>query len=310
MRSPLARALAAAALILTAAATARASEVVIGVDDGAVFDAIVDGYPMLAAFDGVPDFPTGYNTLSIGLQLGVTEERGIGEFPIAALPAGAAQVRAATLVFDIDDVIHTFGPGTAFRGTASRVILVHLYAGDGRITVADHLEIARPEHRVEPQGRITDQTLQQTGPLTFEVDVTDDVRDILAASPLAIGVVFRTTDSPSATSLDNLGDSGAGPPGIGGSFLPLLRIELDDVATTPTPTATAPSATASPQPTARAACAGDCNGDGTVAINELILGVAMGLGDAGDCAALDDDDNGSVSIDELVRAVSTALGGC
>jgi hypothetical protein len=304
------------ALLLAVAlvAPARAEEVVIGVDQGAVFDAIVDGYPMLASFDGVPDFPTGYNTISIGLQLGITEERGIGEFPVDALPGGAAAaVRSATLVFNIDDVIHTFGPGTSFRGTASQRILIHFYAGDGEVTVDDHLAIERTGHLVEPQGRITDQTLAQSGPLTFAVDVTDDVRAILAAAPVALGIVFRTTDSPSATSLDNLGDAGAEPPGVNGSFLPYLRLDVDaavDPTATPTSTPIADTPTASPIATAPGGCAGDCNGDGAVAINEIILGVSMGLGVSGDCTLMDRNQDGTISIDELVRAVSAALGGC
>jgi hypothetical protein len=297
--------------VIAAAAHLRAEEVILGVDQGAVFDAVVDGYPMLAAFDGVPDFPTGYNTLSIGLQLGITEERGLGEFPLRALPAGTVQT--ATLVFNIDDVIGTFGPGTSFRGTASQRILIHLYAGDGAVTIDDYLAIERPAHLVEPPGRITDQTLAQSGPLTFAVDITDDVRDIIATAPVAIGVVFRTTDSPSATSLDNLGEGGHGPPGVHGSFLPYLRIDLEPAGEmTPTPTATvvASPPTATPIPTAPAACAGDCNGDGAVTINELVLGVSLGLGASGACAALDDDRNGTISIAELVRAVNAALGGC
>jgi hypothetical protein len=321
MRKPISTAIA-LLVVIAAAAPVAAEEVIIGVEQGAEFDATVDGYPMLAAFDGVPDFPAGYNTLSIGLQLGVTEERGIGEFPLRALPAG--MVRTATLVFNIDDVIGTFGPGTSFRGTASQRILVHLYAGDGEVTIDDHLAIERPAHLVEPQGRITDQTLAQSGPLTYDVDVTDEAREIIAAAPVAIGVVFRTTDSPSATSLDHLGDAGAGPPGVNGSFLPYLRLDIEPVAdVTPTPTATATAIAATATATSGAAtptstpiatgptgCSGDCNGDGAVAINELVRGVSMGLGATGDCASLDDNRDGSISIDELVRAVSAALGGC
>lgn len=59
-------------------------------------------------------------------------------------------------------------------------------------------------------------------------------------------------------------------------------------------------------------CEGDCNGDSSVAINELILAVRIALGDAavGDCAAVDRDNNGDVNISELVAAVTRALQGC
>lgn len=366
------------ALLIAVAAPAVAEQVTIGIDQGAEFDAIVDGFPMLAAFDGVPDFPTGYQTLSIGLQIGVTEERGIGEFPVAPLNGAAPEaVLSATLVFNIDDVIGTFGPGTSFRGSASQTILIHVYGGDGEITVDDHLAIDRPAHTVDtkPLGRITDQTLTQSGPLIFEIDVTDDVRAVLAATPATIGVVWRTNDSPSATSLDHLGDSGGGPPGVNGSFLPYLVIELGAFATatptataiptatstsapttsatrtatipptatatevptltptaiptatstllpgepTHTATATVPTATATatvPTPTATETadvppCAGDCNGNRAVSVNELILGVTMSLGNgAASCGAMDRNDDGTISVNELISAVNAALSGC
>ncbi|MEO8604055.1 MAG: hypothetical protein ABI629_15875 [bacterium] len=346
-------------------APVMAEPVTIGVDQGATFDAIIDGFPMLALFDGVPDFPTGYNTLSIGLQVPITEERGIGEFPVAPLRgAGGDAIASATLFFNIDDVIGTFGPGTSFRGNASQTILIHLFAGDGVVTVADHLEIGRTAHIVDtkPLGRINDQSLAQSGPLTFAVDVTDDVRALLDASATSIGVLFRTIDSGSATSLDNLGDGGVGPAGVHGSFLPYLIIDVaaaasptptetpipPAIATATTPPTATPSATAAlptftattpsggdPTPTATApatdptptdtapgtdptptttnggGCAGDCNGDGSVDVSELITGVNMALGNAANaCAAMDGDANDSVSVAELIQAVNAALAGC
>jgi hypothetical protein len=59
-------------------------------------------------------------------------------------------------------------------------------------------------------------------------------------------------------------------------------------------------------------CEGDCNGDRTVPINELILAVRIALGTAavGECTAVDRDGNGQVSVNEVVAAVARALGGC
>jgi len=59
-------------------------------------------------------------------------------------------------------------------------------------------------------------------------------------------------------------------------------------------------------------CVGDCNGDGQVAINELIQGVNISLGslDVSVCPAMDENGDGQVSINELIRAVNNALGGC
>jgi hypothetical protein len=45
---------------------------------------------------------------------------------------------------------------------------------------------------------------------------------------------------------------------------------------------------------AGAQCAGDCDSNGTVAISELVTGVNMALGRAGECAAMDTNDNGAI----------------
>lgn len=59
-------------------------------------------------------------------------------------------------------------------------------------------------------------------------------------------------------------------------------------------------------------CAGDCNGDNNVAINELIIGVNIALGQAplANCPSFDTNNNGSVAINELISAVNNALNGC
>jgi hypothetical protein len=79
----------------------------------------------------------------------------------------------------------------------------------------------------------------------------------------------------------------------------LVELELP---APPTPTPTEP-------PTA---CTGDCSGDGAVAINELIVGVNIALGNAAvsTCAAFDADAGGDVTINELIGAVNNALNGC
>ena len=59
-------------------------------------------------------------------------------------------------------------------------------------------------------------------------------------------------------------------------------------------------------------CAGDCNGDGSVTVEELITGVriALGLLPLSDCSPFDVDGDGTVGVEEIVRAVSDALGLC
>ena len=63
-------------------------------------------------------------------------------------------------------------------------------------------------------------------------------------------------------------------------------------------------------PRAGAICAGDCGGDGVVAINELISGVNQALGSRSQCTSFDSNHDGSVAINELVAAVANALNGC
>jgi hypothetical protein len=59
-------------------------------------------------------------------------------------------------------------------------------------------------------------------------------------------------------------------------------------------------------------CPGDCNRDGTVAINELVIGVNIILQVVlpAQCSAADIDGNGTVAINELIAAVNAALSGC
>ena len=68
---------------------------------------------------------------------------------------------------------------------------------------------------------------------------------------------------------------------------------------------------AGPPPSA-ATCAGDCDMNGAVAINELIAMVAIALGAAplDTCAAGDVDGDGEIAVHEIVAAVNHALGTC
>ncbi len=95
---------------------------------------------------------------------------------------------------------------------------------------------------------------------------------------------------------------------------------------TPTATSTntaSPSSTTSPTATATASaspsdtpdippCPGDCNGNNSVAISELVTAVNITLGnrDVADCRAVDLNRNGRVAINELVTAVRATLNGC
>jgi parallel beta-helix repeat protein len=59
-------------------------------------------------------------------------------------------------------------------------------------------------------------------------------------------------------------------------------------------------------------CGGDCDGDGLVAVNELVFGVNLSFGtaDLGMCKPMDIDSSQAVEIQDLVGAVLHALNGC
>jgi hypothetical protein len=79
---------------------------------------------------------------------------------------------------------------------------------------------------------------------------------------------------------------------------------------------TLPTSTVPPRgeasPTATESCPGDCNGDGRVGVDEILMGtrIALGLGEVGDCPAFDCHGNGVVTIDCLTRGVAAAIDGC
>ena len=87
-----------------------------------------------------------------------------------------------------------------------------------------------------------------------------------------------------------------------------------DIATsTPTRTPTSTRAPRTNTPTMTpVACVGDCDGDGKVIVNELVLGVNIALQrqSLSECRAFDASGNGAVSVDELIRGVNGALHGC
>ena len=59
-------------------------------------------------------------------------------------------------------------------------------------------------------------------------------------------------------------------------------------------------------------CSGDCNGDGEVAIDELVVALraALGASAVDECASADADADGQIAVDELIAAVRRALTGC
>jgi predicted acyl esterase len=63
---------------------------------------------------------------------------------------------------------------------------------------------------------------------------------------------------------------------------------------------------------ARATCVGDCDGNGTVTVDELVVMVNIALGTApvASCANGDANADGAITIDEIIAAVDSAQNGC
>jgi hypothetical protein len=90
-------------------------------------------------------------------------------------------------------------------------------------------------------------------------------------------------------------------------------IDIEVAESTATPTVTPIPATRTARPTTGPLpCVGDCDGNGSVAIGELITGVNISLGSRPltDCADFDANDSGAIEVNELVSAVNGALLGC
>lgn len=103
-------------------------------------------------------------------------------------------------------------------------------------------------------------------------------------------------------------DSGDCPGGTCGMRIP-----------TPTPGIGTPTRTSgvgpSPTPTRTpeaSGCAGDCDGSGSVVINELVrmVNIALGSLPVSQCTAGDGNADGMITISELIAAVNRALNGC
>jgi hypothetical protein len=59
-------------------------------------------------------------------------------------------------------------------------------------------------------------------------------------------------------------------------------------------------------------CMGDCGGDGSVSLDEILTMVNMALGNlpVSGCEAADGNGDGQITVDEILQAVRNALNGC
>jgi hypothetical protein len=139
-------------------------------------------------------------------------------------------------------------------------------------------------------------------------------------TPLCIeptATVTGTPPTPTVTPMPTLSDTATTTPSrtatpAATGTASATAVTTDTASATATETASV-TATASGIATAHPpSCAGDCSGDGTVVVNELIIGVNIDLGNAAatTCPAFDRNGDGTVTISELIAAVNAALTGC
>lgn len=129
-------------------------------------------------------------------------------------------------------------------------------------------------------------------------------KDIDSNDEAAWQFTWRAPTIPGEYVLFGAGNSVDGSTTVDGDAAALTSIivAVGDVPATPTPTATPLTS----------ACAGDCNGNGSVSINELVssVNISLGLAAVADCPACDTNHDGMVSVAELISAVNKALKGC
>jgi probable HAF family extracellular repeat protein len=129
-------------------------------------------------------------------------------------------------------------------------------------------------------------------PLLYADGVLYDLNTLLDASSAVTWQLVSATDINDAGTI-------VGEGRINGELHAYRAVRVGGERT-PTPTAT-------PLP-----CVGDCNSDGTVAVNELVVGVNVALGNAAvnGCPSFDASGDATVSINELIAAVNALLSGC
>ena len=73
-----------------------------------------------------------------------------------------------------------------------------------------------------------------------------------------------------------------------------------------------PDVAALVQALAPQACTGDCNGDGSVSIDEIVtaIDIALGLAPSSRCPSVAAGGDGQVTVDQVIQAVNHALDGC
>lgn len=150
-----------------------------------------------------------------------------------------------------------------------------------------------PETHIHPEWQLI-LPIGETGEFTLSFSLQE-------------GAVFR--ESPTYTlTLTNV----APPPTPTATETTLATATPTSTSTAPVEPTRSPAATASPTATPLRSCAGDCNDDGFVTVDEIVRAVILALGDPGaaPCPAADTSGDAAVTVDEIVGAIDSALRGC
>lgn len=164
-------------------------------------------------------------------------------------------------------------------------------------------------------------------PPTLEPSATYTLSPTSTATPTATLTSTRTaTRTPTPTFTPSTTPTQTATPTATRTVTPTLSPTSSPTPTPPpTPNASAtsseaPTATATPSETATVSatairpvpCVGDCDGSGSVTVDELIVmvGVALGTHDVDQCAAGDANSDRTITVDEIQTAVTAGLNGC
>lgn len=211
---------------------------------------------------------------------------------------------------------HHDAQATAFRlffvesatGVVSRSALILLAPNQVLLTL-DGPPVSTPTRTATRTASAAATNPAPTSTRTPIVPLPTATRTATATPALAATATIGASATSTATATPTLTATAT----IGASATPT---DAGPTATsTPTPTAPTPTGSVSPSPSPTEvplSCAGDCNGNGVVAISELIIGVNITLRSQplSACPTFDRNDTGTVTVGELIQGVNNLLNGC
>lgn len=206
---------------------------------------------------------------------------------VAALGSGTT---ALTTTVDLTDGFCTFTFDGSPSGIRTFAVLTNAAGTRSRLIFAAEARGPEPIDTPTPTETTTQRpTFTHTQSPTLTGTTQPTVTPTTALTPTATEEPTEIpTDIPTAT--------------MQPSATPTSTPE-ETPAITPTPTL---EPTATPVP-----CIGDCDGDGSVTVDEILKMVNIALGSpVEECPAGDRDGDGAITVDEILAAVANALRGC